>query len=84
METNNKQEQNMIDLEEIDVVIRIPKNSARIRITVDVFENDEQLSVHRILNPADIFQARQDFIDLVGDEDVYELTDRGKKLASEL
>lgn len=84
MTTNNGQVKNIIDLEEIDVVIQIPKDSARIQITADVFVGDKQLSVTRVLSPSDIFNARKDFIDLVGDEDIYVPTEEGKKLLSEL
>lgn len=84
MTTNNGKTKNIIDLEEIDVIIQIPKNSSRIQITADVFVGDKQLSVTRVLNPDDIFNSRKDFIDLVGDEDIYVPTEEGKKLLSEL
>lgn len=78
------QDQKSVELEEMDIVIGIPKEAARIRITADVFVNDKQLSVTRVLNPSDIFNSRKDFLDLAGDEDVYVLTDEGRKLASKL
>jgi hypothetical protein len=78
------QDQKSVELEEMDIVIGIPKEAARILITADVFVNDKQLSVTRVLNPSDIFNSRKDFLDLVGDEDVYVLTEEGKKLASKL
>lgn len=84
MTTNNGNEQNIVDLEEIDVIIQIPENSARIRITADVFVGDKQLYVTRVLNQDDIFNSRKDFIDLVGDEDIYVPTEEGRKLLSEL
>lgn len=84
MTTNNGKTKNIIDLEEIDVIIQIPKNSSRILITADVFVGDKQLSVTRVLNPDDIFNSRKDFIDLVGDEDIYVPTEEGRKLLSEL
>lgn len=78
------QDQKSVELEEMDIVIGIPKEAARILITADVFVNDKQLSVTRVLNPSDIFNSRKDFLDLVGDEDVYVLTEEGRKLASKL
>ena len=78
------QDKKSVELEEVDIIIGIPKDAARIQITADVFVGDKQLSVTRVLNPNDIFNSRKDFIDLVGDEDMYALTDKGKKLASEL
>lgn len=84
MTTNNEPVKNIIDLEEINVIVQIPKNSTRIQITADVFVGDKQLSVTRVLNPSDIFNARKDFIDFVGDEDIYVPTEEGRKLLSEL
>lgn len=73
-----------IELDEINIIVKIPKDAARITINAVVLDNDgSPLGVSKTLNPEDIRQARQDFLDNVEDGDDYDalvvLTDAGRE-----
>ena len=73
-----------IELDEINIIVKIPKDAARITINAVVLDDDgSPLGVSKTLNPEDIRQARQDFLDNVEDGDDYDslvvLTDAGRE-----
>lgn len=73
-----------IELDEINIIVKIPKDTARITIHAVVLDDDgSPLGVSKTLNPEDIRQARQDFLDNVEDGDDYDalfvLTDAGRE-----
>lgn len=82
-------EENEIELDEINIILKIPKDSARIDITAHIINEDGNLSkVKRSLNPGDIHECRQDFLDNVefGDDydGAYVITDKGREYLEQL
>jgi DNA-binding MarR family transcriptional regulator len=69
----------------MDIILGIPENAAQIEINAIVLMEDGTTQrVSKKLNTKEIMDTRKDFLDLVGDEDVYVLTEEGRKLASKL
>lgn len=73
-----------IELDEINIIVKIPRDAARVTINAVVLENESSyLKVSTTLNPEDIRQARQDFLDNVEAGDAYDelvvLTDTGRE-----
>lgn len=78
----------LFDLDLIPIIIRIPKDSAHLNINANIVGTDgETKKVSLNWGVSDIFQARKDFIDNVGDDDYdakYVLTDEGRAYLEEL
>ena len=73
-----------VELQEMNIILRIPENTAALEITAKIIgEDGELLKVAKKLSVQDIFKARQDFLDNVEDGDDYDaryvLTDEGKE-----
>ena len=78
-----------IELEEMNVIIKIPKDSARLEIRSYIFDEDGEVTkVGNAYNAEDIRRARADFLDNVefGDDydAVYTLTDLGLEIAEQI
>ena len=77
-----------VDLELMPIIFRIPKDTANMNIKCSIFDHSGK--VHEVclnLNASAIHEAREDFNDLVGDDDydaVYTLTDEGRAYLEEL
>lgn len=74
----------MIELEEMNIFLRIPKEAVRLEITAQVInENGELMKVSTKLSVSDIRDRRQEFLDNVEDGDDYDarfvLTDEGRE-----
>lgn len=87
MEETNPNEQ--IELEEMNVLIKIPLNAATIDLTAHILdENGKVLNVARHFTTDEVRKARQDFLDNVEDGDdydaVYTLTEKGQRYLEEL
>lgn len=65
------------------IIIKIPENTVRLEITGTVMDEDGNVvKAHTILNPSDVYMARKDFMDYVGDDDydaLYVLTEKGRR-----
>lgn len=67
------------------VIIKIPENTVRLEITASVMDEDGNVvKAYNILSPSDVYVARRDFLDYVGDDDydgraLYVLTEKGRK-----
>ena len=67
------------------IIIRIPENTVRLEITASVMDEDGNIvTANTILYPNDIYDARKDFMDYVGDDDydgraLYVLTEKGRR-----
>ena len=77
-----EEEKKTIELEEMNVILRIPVSSASVTVTAMVIdENDELVKVCRRFSAEDIRAARQVFLDNVEDGDDYDarfvITDEG-------
>lgn len=73
-----------IELDEINIIVKIPRDAAKVTINAVVLENEDScLRVSQTLHPEDIRQARQDFLDNVEAGDDYDelvvLTDAGRE-----
>lgn len=85
-EAKNLQPGEPVELEEMNVIIKVPKDVVRITMNCTVFSDgmEDLLKVEAVLGREDIRQARQDFLDNVEDGDDYDalycLTDAGRAL----
>lgn len=65
------------------VIIKIPENTVRLEIIASVMDEDGNVvKAHTTFNPSDVYAARKDFMDYVGDDDydaVYMLTEKGRR-----
>ena len=84
----NSESGSLVDLELIPIIVKIPKETANLKLISSLF--DEKGIKHEAeinLNVSTIQECRQDFIDFVGDDDydaTYVLTEEGKKYLEEL
>ena len=83
------EEKKPIVLDEMPIILKIPKDSVAIELTSTMLdENGELIRVTRKISVSEIHQYRQDFLDNVelGDEydAVYTLTDKGRAFAEAL
>lgn len=74
-----------VELEMMNVILKIPKNAARLKIIVHLFDEDgEAMEVKSTMEASGIFDARKDFLDNVEDGDEYDamyvLTNSGREL----
>ncbi|MBQ9664596.1 MAG: hypothetical protein IJV40_15730 [Oscillospiraceae bacterium] len=72
-----------IDLDEINIILRIPENAAEITVSAKLLDKKgKPMKVGRTLSVQDIFKARTDFLENVADGDDYDakyvLTDEGR------
>lgn len=84
-----KKKKKFVDLEEMNVILRIPKDAVGLTIRVQLIGEDGELKkVERKLSVADIHTARTDFLDNVEFGDDYdakfELTDEGREYLERL
>ena len=84
-----EEEKKTIELEEMNVILRIPVSSASVTVTAMVIdENDELVKVCRRFFAEDIRAARQVFLDNVEDGDDYDarfvITDEGMDYLEQL
>lgn len=89
MSKGNKKEHKEIELEEMNIFLRIPKSAASVTVNaVIIDENDKAVKVSRKLSSEDIRKARQDFLDYVDEGDDYDakyvLTEEGRAYLEEL
>ena len=77
-----------IDLEQINVILQIPKNTAKLKIEAVIVDDDNQAHVvTRSLSTQEVFDARKDFTDWVDEEEygaVYTITDFGREYLESL
>lgn len=77
-----------LELEEINVILKIPKNTTKLKITTTILHEGEEQKVKKKLNQEDIIEARRDFLDNVEDGDHYDdlfvITDEGKRYLESL
>lgn len=71
-----------VELEQHYIFASIPKDTVALTITATLLdENGTPYQVHSNMTTSDLFQARKDFLDNVGDDDYdarYILTDEGR------
>ena len=71
-----------ITLDENYIMITIPKNTYQLEIIATTTgENGETIKVKKHLNTEEIFEARKNFQDNIGDDwdDTYIVTDKGRE-----
>ena len=86
---NGTREPEFIEPEETNVIMKIPKNSAKITIIAWIIDKDGELQkCSKTLMPDDIRAARQDFLDNVEGGDDYDaryvLTEKGREYLEQL
>ena len=77
----------IITLDENYIMITIPKNTYQLEIIATTTnENGETLKVKKYLNTEEIFEARKNFQDNIGDDwdATYIVTDKGRKWMEEM
>lgn len=85
----SKKKQKEIELQEINILLKIPKDAVSLEIRAGIVRGDEKLTVvKRNLSVQDIFLARQAFLENVEDGDDYDaryvLTDQGREYLERL
>lgn len=78
----------MVELDEYNLIIKIPRESVKLEIkAVFLDDNDELATVCKTLKLRDIQEARKDFLENVEDGDDYDaryvLTDEGREWLEE-
>ena len=78
-----------IKLEEINVIMKIPKDAAAIDVTARVInDNGKMIKVTKTLKSEDIRKMRQDFLNNVEDGDDYDvrymITEKGREWLKQL
>ena len=77
-----------IELEQINIILQIPKNTARLKVEAVIVDDDNQAHiVTRTLSTQEVFDARKDFTDWVDEEEygaVYTITDLGREYLESL
>ena len=87
---NKKAKPEYVEMEEINIITRIPSKAARITITAEFIdeESGELRKCHKRLCADEIRKARQDFLDNVEDGDDYDVryvvTEKGLKFLEEI
>lgn len=84
-----KKEPKSVELEEMNIICRIPKTAASVTVNAVVInEDDKTVKVSRRLSAEDIRAARQDFLDNVEGGDDYDaryvITDEGLEYLASL
>jgi hypothetical protein len=78
-----------IEVDEINIILKIPKESVRLVVSATVLDNDgKTMKLEKTLSVSDIMAARKDFLDYVEEGDDYDvryvLTDKGLEYLKEL
>ena len=78
-----------IELEEINIIAKIPESTSRLTIIAQYFDNDgNPVKVSKVMNTADIRNAREDFLDNVECGDDYDayyvITEEGRRYLEEI
>ena len=81
----NKNEKDIIELEEINVIVKIPNETIKLTINASTIDkNGDILNVEKSMMPSDIRDARESFISAVGGDDfdaTYVFTEKGLEYA---
>jgi len=77
-------EREVVETETHPIILRIPKTAFKLDVTAYMPDNagEKIITIHRIVEPKELSACRDDFVELVGDDDydaVYHLTDEYKK-----
>jgi len=76
-----------IELDEMDIMLRVPAGACALELTAIMMdENHKTYEVSRAISPAELYKARQNFLEYIGDgyDDTYVLTEKGKEWLEEL
>ena len=87
--TKKRAEPKTMELEEMNIFLRIPKDAVALEVTASLLDEDGKLmKVFKKLAVSDIRDQRQDFLDNVEDGDDYDaryvLTDEGRTYLKQL
>ena len=87
--TKKKAEPKTMELEEMNIFLRIPKDAVALEVTASLLAEDGKLmKVSKKLAVSDIRDQRQDFLDNVEDGDDYDaryvLTEEGREYLEQL
>ena len=83
MEDNRKDE--IMEFEEIPAVFYIPENTISVTIEAKILdENNKLITVTTNYNPVALREAIKDGEQFIPDDAVFELSDKGKKLISDI
>ena len=76
-----------VELDEMDIMLRVPADACALELTAIMMdENHKTYEVSRVIIPAALFRARDNFLKYIGDDcDVtYKITDKGKEWLEEI
>ena len=85
----SKKEPKIVELEEMNIILRIPKEAVALEVTASLLDEDGKImKASTKLSVSDIRVRRQDFLDNVEDGDDYDarfvLTDEGRAYLEQL
>ena len=66
-----------VELDEIPIIVWVPKDLASLKITARILEDDKVAKVAREMTALDVFEAHQEYIRLGEEGFTYSLTDKG-------
>ena len=88
MGKKKKEEPKTIELEEMNIFLKIPKDAVALEVTASLLVDGKVQRVSKKLSVSDIRERRQDFLDNVEDGDDYDaryvLTEEGMAYLQEL
>lgn len=84
-----KMDGEIVEVDEINIIAKIPKNTARITIIAQYFDEDgDPVKVSRVLEASDIAQSRNDFLEFCEPGDDYDaryvITEEGRRFLEEM
>lgn len=71
-----------IELDEMDIMLRVPAGACALELTAIMMDEDNKTyKVSRVITPAELFRARENFLKYIGDDydTTYVLTENGKE-----
>lgn len=84
---SKKKKQSKIELEEMNIILRIPKEAAALEVTALLVRGEKVSKASKKLTLSDIQEMRQNFLDNLEDDDYdakYVLTDEGRAYLDQL
>jgi predicted transcriptional regulator len=74
-------EKDTVMLDEMYVMLTIPEDAVSLKVTAQIIVNGDLKKAEKSLSTREVFQARKDFLDYIGDDfdAMYVLTDEGRK-----
>lgn len=80
-----EKEQEYIDLEEVNAIVKLPENAVKVELNVHVFDGEKIVKASKTMDISEIrdaFRLAEEYYD--DPEAYYTLTDKGKEFVAQL